>query len=286
MMAAMADPETLRAEMLERWDVASRGWDRGADRVRATAMPVSAWMIECLAPQPGQRLLELAAGPGDTGFLAAELIKPGGVLICSDGSDEMLAVARRRAEKQGIDNVEFKRLQLEWIDLEAASVDGVLCRWGVMLTVDPEAALREIRRVLRPGGRAALAVWDLPEHNPWITTGARALIELGHAEPGDPTAPGPFALSAEGALETLLANAGFVEPQIEAIDVGRDYSGLEAYLAEQLDLSYGFADARDRLSESEWAEVEERVARLVEPYAREGGGLHLGGRTWVACAEA
>ena len=83
---------------------------------------------------PGQRVLELAAGPGDTGFMAARLIEPGGTLICSDAVAGMLDVARERAEEQGIDNVEFKQLQLEWIDLPTASVDVVLCRWGVMLT--------------------------------------------------------------------------------------------------------------------------------------------------------
>ena len=67
----------------------------------------------------------------------------------------MLEVAEERAAEQGVTNVEFKQLQLEWIDMEAASVDVILCRWGVMLTVDPAAALRECRRVLKPGGRCA-----------------------------------------------------------------------------------------------------------------------------------
>ena len=119
-------------------------------------------MIDALSPQPGQRVLELAAGPGDTGFMAAELIVPGGTLICSDGAEAMLDVARERAAAQGISNVEFRQLELEWIDLPTADVDAVLCRWGIMLVVDSETAAREIRRVLKPGGRAALAVWDGP----------------------------------------------------------------------------------------------------------------------------
>jgi 16S rRNA C967 or C1407 C5-methylase (RsmB/RsmF family) len=110
--------DKLRTKLLDGWDEASRGWRRGADGVRAMGMPVSAWMVEHLDLQPGERVLELAAGPGDTGFLAAELVKPGGMLICSDGSEKMLAIARDRARQQGIDNVEFKQLQLEWIDAE------------------------------------------------------------------------------------------------------------------------------------------------------------------------
>ena len=79
-------------------------------------MPVSTWMIDHLALQPGMRVLELAAGPGDTGFLAAELIKPGGMLISSDATEAMLEIARGRARQMGIDNVEFRQLELEWID--------------------------------------------------------------------------------------------------------------------------------------------------------------------------
>src|SRR5947199_5705401 len=98
-------------------------------------MPVSRWMADAVRPQPGLRVLELAAGAGDTGFLAAELIRPGGTLICSDAAETMLEVARGRAAELGIDNVEFKRIELGWIDLETASVDRILCKWGVMLTV-------------------------------------------------------------------------------------------------------------------------------------------------------
>ncbi len=129
----------------------------------------------------------------------------------------MLDVARARAAAAGIENVEFRQLELEWIDLPTASVDAVLCRWGIMLIVDPEAAAQEIRRVLRAGGRAALAVWDGAERNPWATIPGQALIVLGHAQPPDPDAPGMFALAAPGRLQELLETAGFVEVSVEPV---------------------------------------------------------------------
>src|SRR5437763_5353934 len=190
------DPESLRAEIIERWERAAAGWGRRAQLVREWGMPVTRWMLEHAGLEPGLRVLELAAGAGDTGFLAAELIRPGGTLICSDAAETMLGVARGRAAELGIDNVEFKRIELGWIDLETASVDRILCKWGVMLTVDPEAALREMRRVLRAGGRVALAVWDEPAVNAWATIPTRALVELGHSARPDPNAPGMVALAA------------------------------------------------------------------------------------------
>ncbi len=93
-------------------------------------------------------MLELAAGLGETGMLAAELVAPGGSVIVSDQAEAMLEGARKRAGELNLTNVEFQVLNGEWIDLPLASVDVVLCRWGYMLMADPAAALSETRRVL------------------------------------------------------------------------------------------------------------------------------------------
>jgi SAM-dependent methyltransferase len=243
-------------------------------------------MVEHLGLQPGQRVLELAAGPGDTGFLAAELVRPGGVLISSDASETMLEVARTRASELGVDNVEFKRLELEWIDLPTASVDVVLCRWAVMLTVDPPAAAQEIRRVLRPGGRVALAVWDVAKFNEWATIPDRALVELGHAPPPDPDAPGMFALSAPGRLQDVLEEAGFVDVVVESIDMPHAYASTEDHVEEKLDLSRMFADVWERLSDAQRDSVREKIAELTAVHADGRGAVELPGRALVAAADA
>jgi SAM-dependent methyltransferase len=282
----VADPDAVRAELLERWGRAAAGWGRRAQRVREFGLPVSAWMLDHAALQPGLRVLELAAGPGETGFLAAELIRPGGSLVCSDATDEMLDVARARAVELGIENVEFKRIELEWIDMETASVDVVLCKWGLMFAVDPEAALREMRRVLRPGGHIALAVWDRPPVNPWATITTRALVELGHTTQPDPDAPGMFALAPPGRLRDLLEAAGFMDVVVDAVDPPRVFDSVEEYIAETDDLSSMFGEVFDPLSDAQRAEVVKRVVELAQPYAAADGAVRFPARSLVAAAEA
>jgi SAM-dependent methyltransferase len=280
------DPDQLRALTRETWETAAAGWGREAEAVRNWGMPVSVAMVESLELQPGQRVLELACGPGDTGFMAAELVQPGGRLISSDGAEPMLEVARARAAQLDIQNVEFRQLELEWIDLETASVDAVLVRWGIMLTVDPSAAAHEIRRVLRPGGHAALAVWDARERNPWALIPSMALMELGHAEPPDPDAPGPFALAQEGRLAELLDDAGFTEVEVIPVSLERHYASAQAIVSESANCSPSFGTKYGELTDEQKAEVAAHMIAAAAPYQAPDGSVTLPGVSLVARATA
>lgn len=281
------DPEEQRASVLDGWEHAAAAWGRRAQRVRDWGMPVSTWLIEQLALQPGYRLLELAAGPGDTGFLGAELIAPGGTLISSDATEGMLEVARRRASELGIRNVEFKQLQIEWIDLATASVDAIVCRWGYMLTVDPAAGMREARRVLAPGGRFALAVWDRAEENPWSTIPTDAIVGGGYLDlPDRTTPPGIFSLAGSDRLQEMLEEAGFVDVLVQDIGVVREYGDFEEFWEETLDLSPSMGVALQRLTDEQRADVERRARALTEPFTDGAGTLHLPGVSLVASAGA
>jgi SAM-dependent methyltransferase len=221
------DANAHRDASLQNWEDAASGWVRSQELLREFAAPVSHWMIDAVAPQPGQRVLELAAGLGETGLLAAELVAPVGGAIISDQAEAMLAGARKRAAQLGLSNVEFQVINAEWIDLPVASVDVVLCRWGYMLMADPAAALGETRRVLRSGGRVALAVWDSIEHNPWAHLPGLELRERGLAPSPEPGTPGPFALGrAEGVYE-LLQEAGFAEVNVESLQLHRRHVSFE-----------------------------------------------------------
>jgi len=283
------DADGYRRASLEGWEEAASGWVRQQALLREFAIPVSHWMLDASSPQSGERVLELAAGLGETALLAAEMVSPHGGVVISDQAEAMLEGARARANELGLANVEFQVLNAEWIDLPVASVDVVTCRWGYMLMADPAAALAETRRVLRPGGRVALAVWDTLEANPWALLPAQELIARGLAPGPDPDAappPGPFALAEPGRVEDMLAEAGFVEMRIEALELVRRHASFAELWDSTLDLSRNLHDAVLSRPAAEIAEIEVAVAERFAPYTAADGSLEIPARTLVAAASA
>jgi SAM-dependent methyltransferase len=280
------DANAHRDASLQGWEEAAAGWVRSQELLREFGAPVSHWMIDAVAPQPGQRVLELAAGLGETGLLAAELVAPVGGAIISDQAEAMLAGARQRAAQLGLSNVEFQVVNAEWIDMPVASVDVVLCRWGYMLMADPAAALGETRRVLRSGGRVGLAVWDSIEHNPWAQLPGLELRERGLASAPEPGTPGPFVLGkAEGVYE-LLQQAGFAEVNVESLELHRRHTSFDEYWESTLDLSRAMHDAVLSRPPGEVEEIQAAVKERFKPYEAADGTLDIPGRTLVASASA
>ena len=283
----MGLPDDFRAESRKRWSAQAAGWEARRDLLRSTTMPVSAWMIDAIDPQPGHTVLELAAGTGDTGLLAAELIEPGGTLISSDFAPEMLGTAQRRAEELGVRNARFKQIDAETsIDLEAASVDGVLCRWGYMLMAEPGSAMGETRRVLKPGARVALAAWGAPEDNLWSVLPNREMTERGLAEQGDPDSPHQFSWAQEGIIADQFEAAGFTEHHVESLDFAIEYRSAADWWDFQADMSNRFAAALRAAGKDALAAVRAAVERHAEGFTTADGTVRIPARTWVAWAAA
>lgn len=283
-MSAEDDPNATRADARQGWEDMAQRWRALQERIGDVTMPVSQTMIDAIEPQPGQRVLELAAGTGELGFLAAELIQPGGTLICTDGAEAMLEQAKERAKELGVENVEFKPMELEWIDLPTASVDAVLCRFGYMFAVDRDAAFRETRRVLRPGGRLALGTWAAVEHNPWAGARLAALAEEGHPPPSP---PGPFDVGSEQQLRTLLEDAGFAEIEVEPVDVSFEQpGGVDDYWQTTLGISRHIRELVKDLDPDAVHALRARIGANLQGFVQPDGGLRMPGRALVAAASA
>jgi ubiquinone/menaquinone biosynthesis C-methylase UbiE len=228
--------ERQRREIYDIAEAIAPGLERWRARIEEITAPVREWMLSELAPRPGDRVLELAAGAGDTGFEAAAIVGEHGRLISTDFSPAMVQIARRRGAELGLANVRYRVMDAERVELDADSVDGVLCRFGYMLMADPAAAFAETRRVLRPGGRLALAVWGAPERNPWATIGLGLLVERGHMPPPEPGAPSPFAMASEEHVRALLEGAGFTAVRTEEVPVRFTFRDIDDYVTYATDM--------------------------------------------------
>ena len=281
------DPDDFRRASLDNWEAASHGWRRRREQIDTFGAPVAQWLVEAVVPQPGERVLELAAGLGETGLLAAELVAPGGEVLISDQAEGMLEGARERAAELGIGNVRFRVLSGEWIDLPTATMDIALCRWGYMLMVDPAAALTETRRVLAPGGRLGAAVWDSLERNPWASLPREELAERGMAPPpGAAQGPHPFALGDAERFAELIADAGFTEVEVEDVELVRRQPSFEEFWDTTLDISPGFHDAVMSRPEAEIEAIREGLRERLGPYTNADGWVEVPGHTLVARASA
>ena len=265
------DPEELRRQSYEAWERMAGGWEKALERIEASVGPVREWLLRELAPRRGEVLLDLAAGPGETGFAAAVAVGEQGQVISSDRSPAMVEVGRRRAQELRLQNVEHLVLDAEDLDLPDASVDGAICRFGYMLMIDPGRALNETRRVLRPGGRLVFAVWREAERNPWVAVPSEMFVRRGVVPPPEPRAPGMFTLASDERIDQLLASTGFAAWKIEDVPVRFIAADLDEYIAGARETGGVFARAWEAATENE---REQMTAELAADFAHH----HVKGR--------
>jgi len=247
----------------------SERWRGPGTRLRHE--PARRWLITELGLQPHDTVLELGAGAGETGFQAAAILREGGRLISSDFSPEMVEVARQRGAELGLSCVDYRVIDAERIELDAGSVDGVLCQSTYMLVGDPATALAETRRVLRSGGRVALSVWGAPERNPWASIAGMILVERGHMPPPDPGAPGVFGMASEERTRLLLDDAGFGSIRTEEVPVRFVFGDIADYERWVVDVADPFAMVMRELPEDERQVLRERLAEAFVPFLADEG---------------
>jgi ubiquinone/menaquinone biosynthesis C-methylase UbiE len=274
------DLDAYREQSLATWGEMAPGWEDRREWLMDITGRVNAWLVEKADPQPGQTLLDIAAGTGDLGLAVAERVGEGGHVISSDFSPHMIDVARRNGERRGLTNVEYRVLDAEKMDLDDDSADGVVCRWGYMLMANPAAALEETRRVLRDGGPLAFAVWTTPDRNPWAALPAMTLVQRGHMPPPEPGAPGIFAMGDPGRIRELVVQAGFAEPELEEIAFEFRYAGFDDLWDTLVRLAGPLARAIKTLPDAERQATRTAIMQNVEPYRNQDGSYTAPAKTW------
>jgi SAM-dependent methyltransferase len=280
---SLADREAIRVRVHAMWAGVAPHWADHAGEVDERAAVLTERMLHRAAPRAGDRVLELACGPGGAGLAAAERVGPSGEVVLSDVAAEMTSIAAARAAAQGIVNVRTATLDLEAIEQPDASYDVVLCREGLMFAVEPGRAVAEIRRVLRPGGRVAVSVWGPPAQNPWLAVALDAVAAT-VGTPVPPThVPGPFALDDPARLAGLLAIEGFSDIGVEDVPVALHCPTFEAWWARTQALAGPLAGVVARLAQDAKADLAERLRAAVEPYLT-AGGIEFPGAALLASA--
>jgi ubiquinone/menaquinone biosynthesis C-methylase UbiE len=205
------DDQHYKASVHREWTAAAPGWRMWFDTLEADSAgrALTRVLLDQARLRTGDAVLDFGSGYGEPGLTAASEVGPSGEVTCLDISGDMLAFAEARARAAGIGNAHFVEADMETVDLEPASFDVVLSRAALMYASDPLATLRRLHTALRPGGRLAVAVWATPDKVAFAAPVA-VMVEMLGIEP--PSAgPGPFALGADGVLEALTRDAGFVE---------------------------------------------------------------------------
>ena len=274
------DRAEYRETSRKTWNELAPTWDERRDEIGAPVQAVRDRMVELLDPRDGETILDIACGTGEM----SELVSPRAArVICTDFAPDMLAAARRRGEARGLANLEYREMDAEAMDLDEASVDAAMCRFGYMLMSDPVAALRETRRVLRDGGRLVFAVWAEPMRNPWVFVPGSVLMERGHMPPPDPDGPGIFALSERGKIESALDAAGLAASTIEDVEIEHHSAGRDE-LWKRVSTTMGpLAKAIAEQPDDEQAAIRAAIEERAEAF-RGDDGYHLAGAAYVVLA--
>jgi SAM-dependent methyltransferase len=266
------------------WQRAASGWDRQRGFVGRSTRPATEWLVDHLSPTRGDTILELGAGPGDTSLELAELVSPGGRVLCTDLSPNMVAAAEREARDRGLDAMECRVVDAEALDLPDASVDAAVCRFVLMLMPEPALVLGELRRVLRHGGRLGVVVWGEPDRNPWATALWDVIERHIETPPAARGGPGMFAFADSDRLGEVIRDAGFEVRRIERIPVVWGYPSFDHYWQVQTELNGALTALVSTLEPERLEALRAAVAEAVSEFGTPARGYRLPGEALGALA--
>lgn len=257
----------------EEWTKSSvvDGWRKWHEPFSKWLKPITQKMVDDGAIHSGMRVLDLASGSGDPAITFAQIVGPTGQVTATDFNPEMLSVAEANAKAAGANNMIFEHADAHRLRFDDESFDRVTCRFGVMYFGDHVQALREMRRVLKPGGRVVL-IANGPFNQPFIENTLGVLMKHVDMPPGNPDAPDPFRFSPEGFMYEALQSAGFLEIREEhgAPELIWPRSPMDLWQW-FVDIAAPFKPLLDRLSQQQRQVVFEEIASALGRFSTHDG---------------
>ncbi len=267
------------------WTSVAPGWKKHEAALSSAYAGVTERMLLAAGVRAGSRVLDIACGSGEPSVSAALEVGPSGFVLGTDFVAEMIAAAREKAQRKGLQNIELRRVDGEELAVEPGSFDAALSRWGVIFMPEPLACLRRMHGALHTGGRVAIACWAPPAENPWVALvlGAiRKQIEIPSPPPG---APGMFSFADRAKLLAVLEQAGFTGVQVEAVPAASPPMGSgAAHFGFVRELAGPVARLVAQLDSAQLAAIEAELNRELEAF-RGPDGISIPGQTWVASGQ-
>ena len=258
----------VKEQQLRHWDDVAAGWHAWLDWTEHNFRNLTDWFTTAAEWAPGVRALDVACGAGYPALQAASRILPGGTLTATDISPAMVAATAQRARAAGLKNIECLEMDAESLRFPDGAFDAVTNAYGLMFCPDPQLAINEAYRVLKDGGRFAIATWDEAPKSPFFTVIYSVAAPLLSLAPPDPAAPGPFRLASAERLESMLRASGFSPVRVESRSDTFECASAADYCRMFGDLAWKNRIAA--LPESARRRLENLVADAVGPFTQEG----------------
>ena len=280
----MTDNDDFKARERDAWASVADGWMRRDELLRRGAEPVTRRMLELAGITTGHQVLDIASGTGEPSISAALLTGNSGKVIGTDLTEEMLAYAREKAGQAGINNIEFRCVDGETLDLPANTFDAVTIRWGLMFMPEPVACLQQAHGVMKETARIVIACWSAPDKNPFVGLLMQSLGEYMDIPKPPAGTPGIFALADSERLHATIAAAGFVDITLEELEIDvLNVPDGQAYWEAISDLAAPVMTLVNQLDDKTREAYIKDVIDAAN-LCRQGESLCMRGTTWIAAA--
>ncbi len=274
------------SEQIAEWNGAlGERWVAMRQEIDRFVVPFGDAALKAAAPQPGERVIDVGCGCGDTSIEIARMVGAAGAVLGIDVSQPMLAVARSRGALANGAPLDFRDGDASEAALPA-NTDLLFSRFGVMFFSQPSPAFSHMRKSLRAGGRCVFACWRTPRDNPWAMTplsAARAAMGVTPA-PADPNAPGPFAFADEVRLRAILSDAGFGAIDVQRFDAAISIGATPRSAAENAVQIGPVSRLVREVGAEHLPTILDAVERALVPLAAPDGHVSLNGSTWIVSA--
>src|ERR1041384_2469818 len=259
----MGNPE----EALDGWRETAQYWTKYSDIIARMFAPLTEAMIERAGIREGQSVLDVAGGAGEPSLTIAERVGPNGSVTCTDAVAEMVDAARREATRRGLENMQFQQCTADSLPFPDNSFDVVVSRLGAMFFLDAAGSMRELLRVVKPGGALTFAVWYKSDVNPFcylVSGGVAQRVKAGEA---DPNAPNAFRFAELGKLAGVMKEAGVIDvrDEIVSFDIEAPFTALEFWNMRS-QTSDTLREKLARLPATEQVQIGEEVQDAVKEF--------------------